>query len=324
MKKVLITGSSGLVGSACVEFFKEQGWQVFGIDNNMRSYFFGTEKKQTDHNIDIRDEHAVETVFRENYFDAIIHAAAQPSHDWAKNDPLMDFDVNARATLILLEATRKYCPEATFVYVSTDKVYGENMKRPLVEWPTRWHSDHPYNENLGLDFAQQRSLFGCSKTAADLYVQEYGNYFGMNTACFRCGCITGSQHAGAEYHGFLAYLTKCIKEGITYKIFGYQGKQVRDQIHASDLASAFYHFIENPKIAAVYNMGGGPERSVSIREAIQMIEEVTGKTAKIEYVEDERRGDRQWDVHDVSKFKRDYPEWDYKYSLHDIFNDLCV
>lgn len=341
MSKVLITGSSGLVGSACVSFFEEKGWEVFGIDNNMRSFLFGTEKQKTQHNLDIRNEFDMQTVFKNNKFDAIIHAAAQPSHDWAKNDPLMDFDINARATLILLENTRKYCPEAPFVFVSTDKVYGENMwpfhiqnseiavragyaTKNDIKQQFRYHSfTDGFIENLGLDFAGKRSLFGCSKTAADIYVQEYGNYFGMKTACFRCGCITGRNHQGAEYHGFLAYLVKCIKEGKTYKIFGFQGKQVRDQIHAFDLANAFYHFIQNPKMGEVYNMGGGAERSVSILEAIKLIEKKTGKKAITEYVEQERKGDRIFDVHDVGKFQSHYPEWEYKYSLSDIISELC-
>jgi CDP-paratose 2-epimerase len=321
--KILITGSAGLVGSEAVLFFKEKGWEVFGIDNNMRSYLFGTVKQKTEHDIDIRNEFDIQSVFLKHKFDAIIHSAAQPSHDWAKNNPLMDFDINARATLILLEATRKYCPEAVFVHVSTDKVYGENMKHlNLGETPTRYHAKNSFDESIGLDFAGQRSLFGCSKTAADIYVQEYGNYFGMKTVCFRPGCITGKQHQGAEYHGFLAYLAKCIKEGIPYKIFGYKGKQVRDQIHAYDLVNAFWYFIQNPRVAAVYNMGGGPERSVSILEAAKMISEETGKEFHYEF-HDGRKGDRQWDVHDVSKFRKDYPEWDYKYSLSDVIKDVC-
>lgn len=329
MSKILITGSTGLVGSECVKFFTEKGWEVIGIDNNMRSYFFGTPKKTPQYDIDIRNRGMIDDLFEANKFDAIIHTAAQPSHDWAKNDPLTDFHVNATGTLNLLEATRKYCPEAVFVHVSTDKVYGENMSTNLIERDTRCIAGNSdlhekgFDESLGLDTAGQRSLFGCSKTAADIYVQEYGNYFGMKTACFRCGCITGKQHEGAEYHGFLAYLVKCIKEGIPYKIFGYKGKQVRDQIHAYDLANAFYHFIQNPKVGAVYNMGGGPDRSVSILEAIDLIEKKTGKKAITEFAE-QRKGDRQWDVHDVSKFRADYPEWDYKYSLDDILNDLCL
>lgn len=323
MRKILITGSSGLVGSACVELFTKEGWEVLGIDNDMRSYFFGTEPKKPQNKIDIRDEEVIKEVFEIFQPDAIIHSAAQPSHDWAQKEPLTDFDVNARATLILLEATRKFTPEAVFVHVSTDKVYGENMVRSLVEKKTRYHSDEPFDETLGLDFAGQRSLFGCSKTSADVYAQEYANYFGLKVGIFRPGCITGKNHAGAEQHGFLAYLAKCIKEEIPYKILGYKGKQVRDQIHADDLANAFFHFIQNPKIGAVYNMGGGPDRSVSVLEAGNMLSTILEKEFKYELHEG-RKGDRQWDVHDVSKFRTDYPKWEYEYSLVDILNDICL
>lgn len=326
--KILITGSNGLVGSEAMKFFYEKGWAVVGVDNNMRSQLFGVEQKEPQHNIDIRDEKAINNLFQEHTFDAIIHAAAQPSHDWAKKEPLTDFDINARGTLILLEATRKYCPEAVFVYVSTDKVYGENMVTALDEVETRYtpvsvFTMNGFDETLPFDNTL-RSLFGCSKLAGDLYAQEYGRYFGMKTGIFRPGCITGKNHKGAEEHGFLAYLVKCIKEGKLYRIFGYKGKQVRDQIHAYDLVNAFYHFIQNPKPAEVYNIGGGPERSVSILEAINLISYFL-EPIEINYkIEDEPRlGDRQWDIHDVSKFRRDYPEWDYKYSLEDIIKDLC-
>lgn len=311
--KLLVTGCLGLVGSASVSFFEEKGWEVIGIDSNMRSYFFGTEKQFSNNknffDIDIRNKVDIDELFQKHTFDAIIHAAAQPSHDWAKNEPLTDFDINARGTLILLEATRKYRPEATFVYVSSDKVYGENL-------PT----DRLATEKDGLDFAGKRSLFGCSKAAADMYVQEYGNYFGMKTVCFRPGCITGKAHQGAEYHGFLAYAAKCVKEGKPYTIFA---NTVRDQIHATDLASAFWHYIEYPYNGAqVYNIGGGPERAISVKEAIVTFENALGKT--IEVTEGEMRpGDRLYDVHDVSKFQSDYPEWRYTYSLQDIIKELC-
>lgn len=337
--KILITGHKGLVGSEAVDFFKDKGWEVVGIDNNMRAYLFNVEKQYVkwNENIDIRSENDINRLFKKHKFDAILHTAAQPSHDWSQKNPLMDFDINARGTLILLEATRIYCPDATFVHISTDKVYGENMKHLednffngekrsiflLKEIPTRYHHDKPFNENLGLDFAGNRSLFGCSKTAADIYVQEYGNYFGMKTVCFRLGCITGRNHKGAELHGFMSYLVKCIKEGITYNIFGYKGKQVRDQIHAYDLVTACYEFIKNPKVAAVYNLGGGPARSLSVLEAIDLVEKETGKKAVYNYVDKERKGDRIWDIHDVSKFQKDYPSWTYKYSLQDIIKDLC-
>lgn len=307
-KKVLVTGSSGLVGSAAVELFVEKGCEVIGIDSNMRSYFFGTPKKETMRDMDIRNKVDIDDLFEEHTFDVIIHTAAQPSHDWAKNEPLTDFDINARGTLILLEATRQYCPEATFVYVSTDKVYGENLP-----------ADHLAKETDGLDFAGKRSLFGCSKAAADMYVQEYGNYFGIKTVCFRPGCITGKNHEGAEYHGFLAYVAKCVKENKPYTIFA---DTVRDQIHAKDLANAFWHFVQNPKVGAVYNIGGGPERAISVRQAIDLFEARIGN--EITVLEGEPRpGDRMYDVHDVSKFRADYPAWDYEYSLVAILDELC-
>lgn len=308
--KILITGSLGLVGSACVELFTTEGWDVVGIDNNMRSQLFGTDKREGAIKLDIRDEGAVNQLFAEHKFDAIIHAAGQPSHDWSATNPMMDFHINTVGTMNLLEATRSYCPNATFVYVSTDKVYGENMQGEKLS-----------DENLGLDFAGQRSPFGCSKAAADIYVQEYGNYYGMKTACFRPGCITGKNHAGAELHGFLAYVAKCVKEGKTYHIFG-NGKNVRDQIHAHDLATAFNEFIKAPKVAAVYNIGGGPERAVSVLEAIDLCEKATGKKLTTEFAPT-RKGDRLYDVHDVTKFRTDYPQWDYQYSLSDIIRDVC-
>lgn len=326
--KLLVSGSTGLVGDACVEFFSRKGWEAIGIDSNMRHQFYGTPSKIADRQIDIRDYEQLETLFKEHTFDSIIHAAAQPSHDYATDHVFEDFEVNTRGTLNLLELTRKYCPEAVFVYVSTDKVYGENMGGiDYLEESTRYtpqsyvFRERGWKESMGLDFAGKRSLFGCSKVAADLYVQEYGNYFGMKTACFRPGCITGKNHEGAEQHGFLAYLTKCVKNEQVYKIFGFKGKQVRDQIHAQDLASAFYEFIKNPKKGAVYNIGGGIERSVSVLEALELVSTQLGKVPKIGF-HDQRKGDRQWDVHDVTKFRKDYPEWDYTYDLKDIINDL--
>lgn len=329
MNKILITGSTGLVGSGAVAFFKERGWDVTGIDNNMRSKLFGTDAQpNTGLEIDIRDEMEIDQLFRDSKFDAIIHAAGQPSHDWSKSHPRDDFNINVVGTMNLLEATRKHCPNATFIFVSTDKVYGEGMKHPLVEDATRFNPVGPFE---GFDETTNTSPvwspFGVGKLAADNYVQEYGHQYGIKTACFRPGCITGRNHQGVELHGFLSYLAKCIKTGTPYKIFGYKGKQVRDQIHAYDLVNAFYHFIQNPKIAAVYNMGGGPERSLSILEAIGKIGLELGYKFgdKIDYFFHEGRfGDRQWDVHDVSKFRKDYPEWGYKYSLSDIIKDVCA
>lgn len=333
--KLLVTGSLGLVGSSCVKHFSDSGWDVVGIDNNMRSDLFGTRKQEGAIRLDIRDEGAVNDLFAHEKFDAVIHAAAQPSHDWSAKNPMMDFHINTVGTLNLLEATRQYCPNAIFVFVSTDKVYGENMSCPVIEKSTRYESQYlqvaelavgkisqgGFVETLGLDFAGCRSPFGCSKAAADIYVQEYGNYYGMKTACFRPGCITGRNHQGAELHGFLAYVAKCIREEKTYHIFG-NGKNVRDQIHADDLARAFHEFIQEPKTAAVYNIGGGPERTVSVLEAIALCEEAIGKKAIVEFAEP-RKGDRLYDVHNVSKFCADYPNWDYRYSLQDIIQDVC-
>lgn len=345
MKTVLITGILGLVGSASAKVFKDAGYRVVGIDNNARSHYFNTPEKSSQefvlYSTDINGSF-VRRIVEEQKPDVIIHAAAQPSHDYSKNNVLEDFDTNARGTIILLEATRKHTPDATFIYVSTDKVYGENMSigprgmsdgrfPHLRKGETRYipahgliknEYEHGFTEKLGLDFAGARSPFGCSKTAGDIYTQEYGNYFGMKTGIFRPGCITGKNHEGAELHGFLAYLAKCIKTGTHYRIFG-DGLAVRDQIHADDLAAAFLAFAQNPKIAAVYNIGGGHERAVSVIEAIKLIEQETGKKADFDFYEP-RKGDRTYDVHDVAKFKRDYPEWDYKYSLSDIISDVCA
>lgn len=323
-KKVLITGSLGLTGSACMKFFKAKGWDVVGIDNNQRAEFFGTQPQEDNESLlaNICNEKAMDSLFSSEKFDAIIHTAAQPSHDYAKDHVIEDFLTNAFGTLVLLEATRKHCPDAVFVHMSTDKVYGENLKRPtLFETDTRYDSPWPYRENLGLDFAGKRSLFGCSKAASDMYAQEYANYFGLKVGIFRPGCITGKNHQGAELHGFLSYLAKCIKTGTPYKVFGFKGKQVRDQIHADDVASAFYEFIENPRKGEVYNIGGGPERSVSVLEAGEMLSKAIGKEFKYE-IHEAREGDRQWDVHDMTKFQTHYPKWKMKYSLQDIINDL--
>lgn len=331
MKKILVTGSSGLVGSACVELFVNKGWDVYGIDSNMRSAFFGTPRKDIAYSesIDIRDSTALEALFfQEGPFDAIIHAAAQPSHDYATDHVIEDFEINARGTVNLLEMTRKYSPDAVFIYVSTDKVYGENMSCLLDEKETRYEPDFRskikktgFTEILGLDFAGDRSFFGCSKAAADMYAQQYAAR-GMKVGIFRPGCITGKNHEGAEQHGFLAYLAKCIKDGKTYKIFGFKGKQVRDQIHANDLAVAFEAFIKTPTNGGIYNIGGGPDRSVSVLEAGELISKEVGKPFKYELAE-ARKGDRIWDVHNVSKFRADYPEWNYQYSLSGIIKDVC-
>lgn len=322
MSKILVTGATGLVGSEAVEYFTNKGWDVMGIDANMRAHFFGTPGKKPTKQLDIRNVFDLEILFTEHHFDAIIHTAAQPSHDYSKEHAVEDFHINATGTLHLLEMARRHCPDAVFVHCSTDKVYGWGMRRDdLTELETRWHHDQKYDEST--PFEPPFSPFGASKLYADMIVQEYAAQGWLTTGTFRMGCITGRRHEGAEQHGFLAYLAKCIKEGKTYKIYGYKGKQVRDQIHAYDLVTAFHHFIRAPRAGAVYNIGGGPERSVSVLEAGRLISERTGKPFEYELIDEPRFGDRQWDVHDVSKFRKDYPEWDYKYSLDDIITDLC-
>lgn len=318
--KILITGSTGLVGSACMDFFSKKGFIVYGIDANLRSQFFGTPEKRPYHLLDIRNRKEIFQLFEDERFDFVIHTAAQPSHDYSKHHVLEDFEINAHGTLNLLGASRKYGVKV-FVHCSTDKIYGEGMMRnDLGENETRYMHPVPFNENTPV--ISPLSPFGVSKLCADYYAQEYASQGWLTTGIFRMGCITGKAHEGAEMHGFLAYLTKCIKEGTTYKIFGFKGKQVRDQIHAHDLASAFYQFIKRPRSGGVYNMGGGQERSVSVLEAGRMISDKLGKPFMYE-IHEGRFGDRQWDVHDVSKFRKDYPAWEYKYSLDDIINDLC-
>lgn len=322
MSKILITGSTGLVGSEAVKFFREKGWEVVGIDANMRHEFLGTQSKDAEHTLDIREREAVFDFFDNHVFDAVIHTAAQPSHDYSKKHVYDDFSTNALGTLNILGACRKSSPNAIFVHCSTDKIYGAGMTRQgLMEGETRYDQLFPFTETTPI--VSPLSPFGVSKLYSDFIVQEYAKQEWLTTGVFRMGCITGRAHEGAEMHGFLAYLTKCIKEGRTYKIFGFKGKQVRDQIHAYDLVNAFYHFIQNPKSGEVYNMGGGEERSVSVLEAGEMLSKVTGKEFKYE-LHEPRFGDRQWDVHDVTKFRSDYPSWDYKYSLQDIIDDLCT
>jgi CDP-paratose 2-epimerase len=330
MKTILITGDLGLTGRACADLFSAQGWAIIGVDNNQRSRFFGTTEQKdaswTHYSFDLRDEVRVQHLFEAHRFDAIIHAAAQPSHDYATHHALEDFDVNARATLILLEAARTHCPESPFIFVSTDKVYGENMDTVLHEGSTRFTPvspllAHGFDESLGLDFAGDRSLFGCSKAAADMYAQEYAARFDMPIGIFRPGCITGKNHQGAEQHGFLSYLAKSIKGKRTYKIFGHGGKQVRDQIHADDVASAFLHFIGAPRTGEVYNLGGGLERSLSVLEAMEQLSASIGETVSFEH-SPPREGDRRWDVHNVAKFRTHYPAWEYRYDLAAIIKDV--
>jgi len=337
----LVTGSAGLIGAESVRFFADKGLDVVGIDNDMRAYFFGPEastdwsRNRLQHeiagyqhkSIDIRDFKALEKVFFHHgtAIDLVLHAAAQPSHDWAAREPLTDFTVNANGTLNLLELTRQHCPEAVFIFTSTNKVYGDTPNRlPLVELETRWEisDEHPYfecgiDESMSID-ATLHSLFGASKIAADVLVQEYGRYFGLKTACFRGGCLTGPGHAGAELHGFLAYLAKCALTGQRYTVFGYQGKQVRDNIHSHDLVNAFWHFFQEPRIAEVYNIGGGRYANCSMLEAINMVQEMTGREFNWIYSESSRLGDHIWWVSDISRFETHYPDWQFKHKLSDI------
>lgn len=345
MSVAVVTGSSGLIGSETVKFLHEKGLFVVGIDNNMRRYFFG-EDGSTEWNtrqlkatlphfihvdVDIREQDAIFKVFRKFSTDLvlIVHAAAQPSHDWAAREPLTDFTVNANGTLVMLEATRQFCPEATFIFVSTNKVYGDAPNYlPLVEAPTRWELDssHPWSahgidETMNLD-QTMHSIFGASKVAADVMTQEYGRYFGMNTVTFRGGCLTGPAHSGAELHGFLAYLVKCGVTGRRYTVFGYKGKQVRDNIHSHDLVTAFWHYHQKPTPAAVYNIGGSRHSNCSMLEAIQMIEEMTGRPLTYVMTDDPRPGDHVWYISDVRKFQTDYPEWTYRYDQASILAEL--
>jgi len=342
---VIITGSAGLIGSEAVRFFDAKGMQVVGVDNDMRREFFG-EGASTEWNrkalenecsryrhfpLDIRSEKEMGRLFEEFSKDIklIIHAAAQPSHDWAAKDPAKDFTVNANGTLVLLEMTRKHCPESVFIHLSTNKVYGDRPNSlPLVELETRWELDssHPYFEH-GIDESMSidqttHSLFGASKLAADLLVQEYGRYFGMKTACFRGGCLTGSAHSGTELHGFLSYLMICVIQKKPYTVFGYKGKQVRDNIHSYDLVNALYHFYRNPGQAKVYNMGGGRISHCSVLEAITLCEEISGNKLEWAYAAENRMGDHIWWVSDVSRFRKDYPEWDYTYDMKRILEDI--
>lgn len=343
MKKVLVTGSGGLIGSESVRFFAQKGFEVHGIDNDMRQYFFGPEastnasvrelKKNlpTYHHYkaDIRDNKAIEKIFKRHSFDLIIHTAAQPSHDWAAKEPFTDFSVNANGTLVLLENFRKHASKGVFIFTSTNKVYGDVPNElPLRELKNRWEIDekHPYHkgidESMRLD-QTKHSIFGASKAAADLMVQEYGRYFNLKTAVFRGGCLTGPNHAGAELHGFLAYLAKCVATGRQYNIFGYKGKQVRDNIHSYDLVNAFWHFYKKPRVAEVYNMGGGRHSNISMKEAIVKLEKITGKKANVKYSKNNRIGDHIWYISDVSKFQKHYPKWQYKYGIDDILKEIC-
>ena len=344
MSVVFVTGSCGLIGSESVAHFSEQGFDVVGVDNDLRSMFFGPDASTTwvreelqrrypryvHHAIDIRDRPSMEKLFKQYGRDIalIIHTAAQPSHDWAARDPHTDFSVNATGTLTVLECTRQVCPDAVFIFTSTNKVYGDTPNRlPLVELDSRWEVDAEHPSYRGIDESMSidrttHSLFGASKAAADLLVQEYGRYFGMKTVCFRGGCLTGPNHSGAVLHGFLAYLIKCVSTGTPYTVFGYKGKQVRDNIHSSDLLSAFDAFFGAPRMGEVYNIGGGRECHCSMLEAIALTEEVTGLRLNHEYHDTARLGDHIWYISDISKFKSHYPTWRMQFSLRELVEDI--
>jgi CDP-paratose 2-epimerase len=341
--RVLVTGSSGLIGSEAVTYFDARGHTVYGIDNNMRMDFFGTKgdtrwnlrhlqsetERFTHFGIDIRDREAVFDFFRQHTPGAVIHCAAQPSHDLSRQRPLDDFDVNAVGTVNLLEATRRFCPESPFVYMSTNKVYGDAPNElPLVELETRWDyarqkDYHGIDETCRID-RSTHSVFGASKAAADLLVQEYGRYFDMPTVCFRGGCLTGPSHSGVELHGFLSYLVKVAVAGEHYTIFGYKGKQVRDQIHSRDVVRAMEAFIESPRLAAVYNLGGGRENSASVLECIRVLEDRLGRSFDYAYDEQNRVGDHICYISDLRKLQADYPEWDLTYSLDHIVDEMVA
>ncbi len=345
MTVAIVTGSAGLIGSEAARYFARAGMTVVGIDNNMRRQFFGEDastewqrqslerelgKSYVHVDADIREAEQMNTLFRKYASDIglIIHAAAQPSHDWAARDPQTDFTVNANGTLNLLESTRRNCPDAVFIFTSTNKVYGDTPNRlPLTEQETRWEIDptHEYASGIPETMSIDRclhSLFGASKVAADILVQEYGKYFDIRTASFRGGCLTGPNHSGTQLHGFLAYLMKCTVTGTSYKVFGYRGKQVRDNIHSHDLISAFDSFYKNPRIGEVYNIGGSRYSHCSMHEAIEFCEEISGNPLERTYVDDNRIGDHIWYVSDVSRFQSHYPEWKLTFNVRDILGEI--
>jgi CDP-paratose 2-epimerase len=344
MKIVIVTGSAGLVGSEAVRFFCERDFCVIGIDNDMRKVFFGEEAsvswnkkileeeypKYKHYDIDIRDQMAIENIYKEYNKDIslIIHCAAQPSHDWAAKEPFTDFTINANGTLNLLENTRNYCPDAVFIFCSTNKVYGDTPNLlPLVELETRWEIDSGHKYYNGIDEAMsidhsKHSLFGASKVAADIMVQEYGKYFGMKTGIYRGGCLTGPGHSGTMLHGFLSYLMKCCINGEPYTIYGYKGKQVRDNIHSYDLVNALYHFYLYPRKGEVYNIGGGRSSNCSVLEAIKLCEEITEKKLKWTYVEANRIGDHIWYISNLEKIESHFPDWEQKYNLAKMLEEM--
>jgi len=347
MDIALITGSCGLVGSECARYFAQTGMTIVGVDNDMRRYFFGDDASTAwmrgrlqeeiadyrHHAIDIRHREGLSEVFAQYGADIklVIHTAAQPSHDWAAKEVFTDFEVNATGTLNMLEATRQQAPDAVFIFTSTNKVYGDRPNElPLMEQPTRWEIDptHPFaangiDETMSID-RSKHSLFGASKAAADLLVQEYGRYFGMKTGLFRGGCLTGPAHSGAELHGFLSYLVKCVLTGQPYTIFGYKGKQVRDNIHSDDLARAFHAFYQNPRPGAVYNIGGGRRSNCSVLEAFALAERISGRKANYTVSDENRIGDHIWYISDLSLFRGEYPGWEITHDVEAIIEEIIV
>ena len=345
MSIALVTGSAGLIGSEAVRYFAGKGLHVVGIDNDMRSYFFGpaastdwmrrqlesTIPNYRHFSVDIRDQAAIFNIFGKyaREISLVVHTAAQPSHDWAAREPLTDFSVNATGTLILLEGTRQFCPEAAFIFTSTNKVYGASPNLlPLVEQETRWEIDpsHRFAEK-GIDEEQPidhslHSVFGASKVAADVMVQEYGRYFGLKTACFRAGCLTGPNHAGAQLHGFLSYLMRCNLSGTRYKVLGYKGKQVRDNMHAQDLVRAFDRFSQAPRAGEVYNIGGSRFSNCSVLEAIALCQKISGREMDWEYDPANRTGDHIWWISDITKFQSHYPGYELKYDSVGILSEI--
>lgn len=345
MTVAIVSGSAGLIGSEASAFFARLGLDVVGIDNDMRRAFFGAEAstawnrarlerdlgaRYTHVDADIRDGAAIERVFKRYAKDValIVHTAAQPSHDWAARDPIADFTVNANGTLNMLQAFRTHAPRAAFIFTSTNKVYGDTPNRlPLVEEETRWEIDrsHSYaggiREDMSID-QTKHSLFGASKVAADVLVQEYGRYFDLHTACFRGGCLTGPNHSGTQLHGFLAYLMRCAATGRPYTVFGYKGKQVRDNIHSADLIAAFHEVFKAPRIGEVYNIGGGRLSNCSMIEAVTLCEQITGRPMDITYTDQNRSGDHIWWVSDNGRFASHYPDWRLRYDVPAILREI--
>ncbi len=343
----LITGAAGLIGLEAARLFAAHGLQVAGIDNDMRAYFFGPgasnagNRRRLEREVkgyihytdDIRDRVAMARIFSRfgSGITAVIHTAAQPSHDWAAREPLTDFEVNAVGTLSLLELTRQHCPEAAFIFTSTNKVYGDTPNRlPLRELETRWEVAeenpcfaHGIDETMSID-RSLHSIFGASKLAADVMVQEFGRYYGLKTVCFRAGCLTGPAHRGTELHGFLAYLAHCAVHGMPYTVLGYRGKQVRDNIHATDLVEAFWQFFENPRRGEVYNIGGGRRANCSILEAIALVEREARRPLVWSYREPNRIGDHIWWISDLRRFQSHYPDWQLRHGIEEIISELVA